>query len=607
MGSRVVIDQALLGYDQGHRLLTSSIKLPGDALSVLVSVSDTSVRTGRRLTGLPLPDSELYALLGTWAAPEAKRPGAVWAHALLLGRDAFEEFEVASLARLLHPPDSQRSLSAYSTPLTRPRTVRERPRPPREAILACAYALYASKDRVAHVTDVGDAEAAVLSLWSAQWPALQARYSFAVRSERHRSLAPFDLVVLTTSPPSEPRRTSDARWLRQLADELAGENSPEVTEWLTRFGPDEPPRPASVRALGRLWSSVASGEVLDVVQRLADRYPSADDHGDLKVELFGRNRRWWKVTESRRLIGLLGCPADVWDVAGLDLEERVSRESAAGRYRPLIRALSPEAPGDVRDAFIAGLAQSVKPDMLGALVSRDPQLALDLLAESEVGTDPAAWRGLDETATVTLLRGGRTDLNPPELAAAITAGHHTEVLKTVGVRATLRAVKHVDSKTLAGIAKSPISQRLLDGADPQEVLQLALAGSKVPVDQRLAALAALRNDVDPSWLELAAKTLAEHPDAVDVVFGPLHGAAVRHELSAKTERLLAKSLPKGKDVPQQLRALLLQRARKERWSRTKLAAATRGAGPEAERLLKELGPKDPLGKTIKWLLSRTGL
>ena len=62
------------------------------------------------------------------------------------------------------------------------------------------------------------------------------------------------------------------------------------------------------------------------------------------------------------------------------------------------------------------------------------------------------------------------------------------------------------------------------------------------------------------------------------------------------------ALPPGAGVPQRLRALLLKRARKERWSRAHLARAVRGAGPDASFLLKELEPKDPLQKGIKWIL-----
>ena len=216
-----VIDQALLGYDRGHRLLASSLELPRDAEAALVALSDTDVRHGRRLTGMPMTSCDRYTLIATWPAPDAGRPGAVWAHALLIDTNAFHKFRISDLVALLRPPRHGAPSSSYSQPLP-VRRVQRRPTPPPEhEIYLCARALYASKVPHAHVKDPQAAEDAVLALWSAQWPALQARFSFALRSASYRSRQPLDLLVLTGEGSPPPRPHGDDRWSVTLASELA--------------------------------------------------------------------------------------------------------------------------------------------------------------------------------------------------------------------------------------------------------------------------------------------------------------------------------------------------------------------------------------------------
>ena len=601
-----MIDQALLGYDRGHRLLASSLKLPRDAEAALVALSDTDVRHGRRLTGMPMASFDRYALIATWPAPDAGRPGAVWAHALLIDTNAFHEFRVSDLVALLHPPRRGVPPSIYSELLPVRRAQRRPQLPPEHDIYLCARALYASKVPHAHVKDPQAAEHAVLALWSAQWPALQARFSFALRSASYRSRQRHDLLVLTGEGAPPPRPHGDDRWLMTLAGELADRRG-DLTAWLARFGPQEPPRPASVRALARIWSNVRDEEVPELLDALTERYPTPEDHAEMKLAVLGRSRDWWAVSQGARLKGLLGSPAHAWDLTQLEFERRLTEECRAGRWPALINALSPDAPGETRDALLSALAMAADPAMLGVLAARDVQLASDLLAQARVGDDPEAWRDLDGEMVTTLLRSSRAGVRPRELAAALSAGHLSAVLAAAGVRATLKACARVDAKTLTVIARSAVAQDLLRGADPKEILTLATAGADVPAAQRATALEAQRAHPDARWLKLAVVTLIEDPASLDVVFGPLHAAAVEGRLTQASTKRLEKTLPPGAGVPQRLRTLLLTRARKERWSRARLARAARGAGPEAQRLLEEVGPKDSLQKAIKWLLSKAGV
>ena len=88
-------DQALFGYDRGHRLIASSRKLGKEATWTLRNVTDMKVskRNGHYLTILPVPEIESHAFIRSWAAGGAFRPGSVWSHALLIPSVELDKIE----------------------------------------------------------------------------------------------------------------------------------------------------------------------------------------------------------------------------------------------------------------------------------------------------------------------------------------------------------------------------------------------------------------------------------------------------------------------------------------------------------------------------------
>src|SRR4051794_284651 len=79
--------QALYGYDDGHRLLASSVELDGVDQHLLARQTDSpdagTPGWEALLAGYPLPSGR-YAWTMTWPAPEMSRPGCVWTHVLIL-------------------------------------------------------------------------------------------------------------------------------------------------------------------------------------------------------------------------------------------------------------------------------------------------------------------------------------------------------------------------------------------------------------------------------------------------------------------------------------------------------------------------------------------
>src|SRR6266436_1552911 len=102
MTSEVIeLDQTLHGYENGHRLLASSLRLESRDERALLTMSDLSGPTAAEsfleyLTGYMLPGGSHYAIAKTWYASEMERPGCVWTHTLLIS--AGDIHKVGSLA-----------------------------------------------------------------------------------------------------------------------------------------------------------------------------------------------------------------------------------------------------------------------------------------------------------------------------------------------------------------------------------------------------------------------------------------------------------------------------------------------------------------------------
>jgi hypothetical protein len=82
------VAQALHGYRDGHRLLTSSIQLDEFATIEMARMSDLMPKRlkadGYYFCAYPLKSINRYVLSCTWPAPEMPRPGCVWTHSLIM-------------------------------------------------------------------------------------------------------------------------------------------------------------------------------------------------------------------------------------------------------------------------------------------------------------------------------------------------------------------------------------------------------------------------------------------------------------------------------------------------------------------------------------------
>ena len=249
-----LIDQALFGYSDGHRQLASSLRLSSREMYDLAAVSDLAAGVSLRgdesyLTGLPLRGPQLYALIRTWAAPEMPRPGCVWSHVLLLNQSTLvTQQDLSSLVFLFKRPQKE-AKGAFDSPVHI-----GHPNGPQgnDCAIEQNYSLIEKiigqiyRGRIAVIGAdwrQSEIEAAVLSVWSQQWPKLREQFRFrtAVISGRYRPEdIRFDVVVSGGEEPlTEDFIKEDSReWIALGANDAMLKGPTPTRRFLWKYGSD---------------------------------------------------------------------------------------------------------------------------------------------------------------------------------------------------------------------------------------------------------------------------------------------------------------------------------------------------------------------------------
>lgn len=222
------IHQAIHGYRDGHRLLSSSTPLPPDAsrtMLVLSDMSGPSMQPGfdEYLTAYPLPGTELFVLAKTWYAPEMQRPGCVWTHSLLILRSHVARVPCASLLGAFRRPQLDGVESAATNPVevdeTSGDTTSDAFADRGLAAAMIGAVLGQTRPVIVVAETAAQFEALFLRLWEELWPAERARFSFCTGALMPRANAGvlLDLQAVPRAiPPSQFRKSASSALLLDL-------------------------------------------------------------------------------------------------------------------------------------------------------------------------------------------------------------------------------------------------------------------------------------------------------------------------------------------------------------------------------------------------------
>jgi hypothetical protein len=330
------VDQLLFGYRDGHELIAGSRELSPAQLRDVLRHTDASIGGAEppELVGTWIDSLDRYVLARIWPAPERPRPGAVWAHALLIADRELRSAPLTGLPGLLLRPAGD-GFDRYRTPLPWPRPVELAPltRPLGQALVWVA--LDGGAPAGAVLWDEPTAgEDALIAMLDVMPPTARRRLSFRTGAR----LRPGSYSVVVTSQlggraQNDGCAVIDARqappapppdWTNLLEPNDIGARQ---RAFLRRFGQGEDCNPRDVSALIGLAELIEAGVPASlVIEALIRNFPEPHQVHNLRAALLGTSSvtsGLWAVGEEARLDLLLEHQHH-FDVLGLGLRERLA-------------------------------------------------------------------------------------------------------------------------------------------------------------------------------------------------------------------------------------------------------------------------------------------
>lgn len=294
------LEQCLFGYDDGHRLLASSLPL-GLETSLLTELSDLAPGTvfGQSegyWTGFPAPSIGHYILMRTWPAPEMSRPGCVWTHALLIKPAILESIpDLSILQKLFIRPKHPLEKSRYKENIKfDPSHHSEKNIQTDIVIIRKLFeSLYEMNSTTVEITTPGELDNPLFAVWSQQWPRLRRNFRFQTavsRTPRSTGSVPFDVTAILAyreNESSTPVRVTPSWLSASILDIQKGTNST-LRLFLWRYGQDVRRQRGSFRPLvevSLLGESTSLDSAQRVTQIVTEAFPSPDDAVSLKQDL----------------------------------------------------------------------------------------------------------------------------------------------------------------------------------------------------------------------------------------------------------------------------------------------------------------------------------
>lgn len=273
------IDQCLFGYDDGHKLIASSIPL-GTEESLLTELSDLAPGTvfGRSdgyWTGVPAPSIGRYVLMRTWPAPEMSRPGCVWTHALLIEPSLLETIgQLSILQTLAIRPISPVDKSRYCKSIAVDSSLDTAVIMPLDQTIVkqLLLSLYTKSNPVVEVNSPGELEAPLFAVWSQQWPRLRRNFRFqTATSQAPTSLGTvrFDIAAALSQRP-EVIDKGNTTWLAVATNDVNEGSRGTLRNFLWHYGEDVRRQRSSFKPLIEIHQMNIEPSANDTASRLIE-------------------------------------------------------------------------------------------------------------------------------------------------------------------------------------------------------------------------------------------------------------------------------------------------------------------------------------------------
>lgn len=415
----ILINQFLHGYDEGHRLIASSIKPKKRSSQLLLELSDSSGQSSKSnlegyITGYPLAEMNAYAVARTWAAPEMPRPGCVWTHTLLIDFSDLAAIDSKSIVNLFRRPIELVDRHKYEIPLkpnyTPDAIGRHHLESHKKAIANLVESIYASpgKSIFAELTRDWPVDDITLAIWLQQWPRLRRSFRFCTNGPVSTSLShdKFDLQFVAKRQIHINQKLRDEElwialdelcesapaWATTAADQIVLERSGEsLQDFLWRYGADIESGRFAFRPLTNVWRALKNRGNIDWGSTIAEVNEIGQVGSGLSLKLCSE---------------ILG---------SLDHFSSIS----ASTFGFLFQNLSPDYEG-----LIEGQSKAIA----SAILKHQPKMVWDYLLSKSDLENKVAINALELMGTREIIENTKNDLDLFELALKFNPGILTSTL-----------------------------------------------------------------------------------------------------------------------------------------------------------------------------------
>lgn len=398
--NEIEVHQCLYGYQDGHRLLSSSLRLPQEAASTLLLLSDLapglSLPVGKGYwTGVPLLSIKCYALMYTWLAPEMPRPGCVWSHVLIISFADMARFpDLSVLIGQIKRPTFFNGFDDYSVTLSLippvdffgPLTPVSLEREKVHHVIRCIYS-ETGKGKVFGA--IGEFDSIVFAVWSQQWPRLRRRFSFRT-SISSADMAPskkaFDLSVVRDGENKQDfgfELDDIEPWERLAVEDILFPRETDFRRFLWRYGSDLRMGYRRFKFLSQLYiltrkSYLGWDDTRRILHGLSVILPSLEEGKMLKSDLLQKSK--YSMVPTLDSVAVLdfytsfseidflpGLAEEIFDRILLEWDERFEEILAVAEL-----AIPKKTYGS--EKFLSKLIPLIKPATLLALTKDRPHL-----------------------------------------------------------------------------------------------------------------------------------------------------------------------------------------------------------------------------------------
>ncbi len=447
------IQQAIHGYRDGHRLLSSSTPLGSDAARAMLVLSDMSgpsMQPGfdEYITAYPLAGTDYFVFARTWYAPEMQRPGCVWTHSLLIPRAHVADVSAARLIGSFRRPRAEGVETAATSPITIDADASLRSAGDvgfADRVLAATVigAVLGQPRPVIAVADTAaQFEAVILRLWEELWPAERARFSFCTGALMPRASAGvlLDLQAVPRAiPPSQFRKSASAAllldlrapgkpepWVNLVLDGAANEDATFRTWLEAATGPDagRAAVPSLVPIFGE-WNAPGSSAGSALTSVLSAKNLETGARERLVGMALDRANTESGAAGLRELLHILGTRRDT-DLALMtsmleDQTKRLFEESRAEGVALVLSLLGSELTEVGERVLRAAALLLVANDVDNFGDAQSPLLPTIVGANPALAQSPILWQRVGGRAVDVLAQLGGADLDEGARGSVIEA------------------------------------------------------------------------------------------------------------------------------------------------------------------------------------------